>query len=88
VAWIDDMTGTLGPYSQDIVLGPSNPEVVARRFSDEFGCGAVVADVNDLRRVEILGSCRVTDRGALAEALRANPQGNDDEQTPLVLLRR
>ncbi|MCL4441850.1 MAG: hypothetical protein M1609_15060 [Firmicutes bacterium] len=48
---------------------------------------AVIADVNDKKCVDILG---ITDRGYLAavkEALRDNPFGNEDEQTPIVILK-
>jgi F420-0:gamma-glutamyl ligase len=85
VAWIDDVTGTMPPYTQDIVLGPLDPEGVARKASAAFGCGAAVVDANDYGNVEILGSTEV-DSAAVSEAMRPNPQGNDDERTPLVLL--
>jgi hypothetical protein len=87
VAWIDDMTGTLGPYSQDIVLGPLHPDAVARRVGAELGCGVAVVDVNELHRVEILAAHAVSGLDDVVAALRVNPQGNDDERTPLVLLR-
>jgi hypothetical protein len=87
IAWIDDVTGTMPPYTQDIVLGPSDPLGVARRVSAALGCGAVVADANDLGAVEIMGAAGVNDLGWVVDVLRSNPQGNDDQCTPLVLLR-
>jgi hypothetical protein len=78
---------TMGPYSQSIVLGPSDPEGVARRMAAALGCRAAVVDVNDLGNVEIMGASPGVDAEGLTAVMRTNPQGNDDEQTPLVLVR-
>lgn len=87
VAWIDDIPGTMPPFTQHIVLGPEDPSGVSRRIAQEFGCGAAVVDANDLGRVEILGASSFVDHALLIEAMQPNPQGNDDQQTPLVLVR-
>ena len=87
VACIDDFTGTMPPWTQDIVLAPADSQGVACRVARELGCGAATVDANDLGKVEILGCSPEVDRNVLAAALRGNPQGNDDEQTPLVLVR-
>jgi hypothetical protein len=87
VAWIDDIPGNLPPYTQHIVLGPSNPRAVACRVAVALGCGAAVVDANDLGKVEICGASPFIDHRLLEEAMRPNPQGNDDERTPLVLVR-
>lgn len=87
VAWIDDVPGTMPPYTQHIVLGPADPDGVSRKVGRELGCSAAVVDANDLGKVEILGASAFVDRDLLVEAMKPNPQGNDDEQTPLVLVR-
>ena len=87
VAWMDDIPGTMPPYTQHIILGPRDPQGVARSMARELGCGAAVVDANDLGKVEILGASPFLDRELLTEAMRPNPQGNDDQQTPLVLVR-
>jgi hypothetical protein len=87
VAWMDDIPGTMPPYTQHIVLGPADPVGVARRVARELGCRAAVVDANDLGRVDILGASAFLDHDLLTEAMRPNPQGNDDQQTPLVLVR-
>ncbi|MGH9225030.1 MAG: coenzyme F420-0:L-glutamate ligase [Acidimicrobiales bacterium] len=88
VAWMDDIPGTMPPYTQHIILGPHDPTGVARRVAGELHCGAAVVDANDLGRVEILGTSAFVDRKLLIEAMRPNPAGNDDQQTPLVLVRK
>ena len=87
VAWIDDIPGTMPPFTQHIILGPEDPAGVCRRLARELGCSAAVVDANDLGRVEILGTSAFVDRALLIEAMKPNPQGNDDQQTPLVLVR-
>ncbi len=87
VAWVDDIPGTMPPFTQHIILGPEDPAGVSRRVAREIGCGAAVVDANDLGRVEILGASSFVDRQLLTEAMKPNPQGNDDQQTPLVLVR-
>jgi len=87
VAWMDDIPGTMPPYTQHIILGPADPGAVARRVATELRCAAAVVDANDLGRVEILATSAFVDRGLLTEAMRPNPAGNDDQQTPLVLVR-
>ncbi|NEP43378.1 MAG: F420-0:Gamma-glutamyl ligase [Okeania sp. SIO2H7] len=84
---IDDVTGTLPPYDQFIVLGPENPEEVVRQIEAETGLGAAIVDVNDLKAVKILASTPDVSISLLEKALRSNPAGNADEQTPLVLIK-
>lgn len=83
---IDDVTGTLPPYDQFIVLGPRNPQQVVERIQQETGLGAAIVDVNDLRAVKVLAKTADVSLEFLEDALITNPAGNADEQTPIVLL--
>ncbi|MBE3599279.1 MAG: coenzyme F420-0:L-glutamate ligase [Limnochordaceae bacterium] len=85
---IDDIGGTLYPYDRTIVLGPVNGQEVARRVKEATGVDTLIADVNDIHCVDIIGFTGQEDPRELLEALRNNPQGNDDEQTPIVVLKR
>ncbi|MEB3341640.1 F420-0:Gamma-glutamyl ligase [Okeania sp.] len=84
---IDDVTGTLPPYDQFIVLGPENPQQVVEEIRKATGLGAAIVDVNDLKAVKILAATSDVSHPLLEEALRSNPAGNADEQTPIVLIR-
>lgn len=84
---IDDVTGTLPPYDQFIVLGPENPQQVVDQIQKETGLAAAIVDVNDLKAVKILAVSPGVSRAFLEQALITNPAGNADEQTPLVLIR-
>ena len=84
---IDDVTGTLPPYDQFIVLGPDSPQLVVDEIRNVTGLEAAIVDVNDLRAVKILASTSGVNTSLLTQALIDNPAGNADEQTPLVLIR-
>lgn len=84
---IDDVTGTLPPYDQFIVLGPHDPQAVVDRIRQETGLEAAIVDVNDLKAVKILAATSDLPVQFVERALRSNPAGNADERTPLVLLR-
>ncbi|NJL85149.1 MAG: F420-0:Gamma-glutamyl ligase [Leptolyngbyaceae cyanobacterium SM1_1_3] len=84
---IDDVTGTLPPYDQFIVLGPHQPQQVVENILKETGLAAAIVDVNDLKAVKILAATSGVNSALLSQALIDNPAGNADEQTPLVLVR-
>ncbi|MBW4551972.1 MAG: F420-0:Gamma-glutamyl ligase [Aphanocapsa sp. GSE-SYN-MK-11-07L] len=84
---IDDVTGTLPPYDQFVVLGPVNPQQVVDQIRQETGLAAAIVDVNDLKAVKVLAATSEDLIPFLITALRANPAGNADEQTPVVLIR-
>lgn len=84
---IDDVTGTLPPYDQFIVLGPDRPQQLVDRIKQETGLSAAIVDVNDLRAVKILAATTDISPAFLEQALITNPAGNADEQTPVVLIR-
>jgi hypothetical protein len=84
---IDDVTGTLPPYDQFIVLGPANSQAVVDEILAKTGLQAAIVDVNDLKRVAILAATPKATQEVLNQALLNNPAGNAAEQTPVVLIR-
>lgn len=84
---IDDVTGTLPPYDQFIVLGPKNPQSVVDEIKSATGIEVAIVDVNDLRRVKVLAATSGVSEHLLNQALLMNPAGNAAEQTPIVLIR-
>ena len=84
---IDDVTGTLPPFDQFIVLGPEHSQQLVDQIYQETGLKAAIVDVNDLKAVKILAATANTDLDMLSQALIDNPAGNADEQTPVVLIR-
>ena len=69
------------------VLGPENPQEVVEKIQQATGLSAAIVDVNDLKAVKILAATSNVSHSLLEEALRTNPAGNADEQTPVVLIR-
>ncbi|MEI6426960.1 MAG: F420-0:Gamma-glutamyl ligase [Pseudanabaena sp. ELA607] len=84
---IDDVTGTLPPYDQFIVLGPREPQKVVDEIKERTGLEAAIVDVNDLKRVKVLAATAGVSENLLNQALLHNPAGNAAEQTPVVLIR-
>jgi hypothetical protein len=79
--------GTLPPFNRAVSLSPLDPDGVARRLSERFGCGAAVVDINDLGG-NILGAWpKSIDRRLLLEILADNPLGQGTQQTPVGIVR-
>lgn len=86
LAQIDDFAGTMWPYDRHIVLGPKDTQHVVERIKQATGVDAVITDVNDIGKVDILAATDGVDAEALTAYLKDNPHGNDDQQTPIVVL--
>ena len=87
IATIDGYTGTLPPYEQAIVYGPEDPDAFATACAQKTGIGCAVVDANDRVGAKVLGASPGVARDAVVEALRTNPAGNADQQTPIVVLK-
>ncbi len=84
----DDVTGTMPPFDKHIVYGPKDADKVCEQIVQRTGCyGAVVADVNDLKRSAVLGTSRGMDPKRIARILIDNPFGNDSQMTPIVIIK-
>ncbi len=86
ISAIDGYTGTLPPFESTIVLGPRDPDRAAEDIAARTGARAAIVDANDLGIAKVLGASNGVPRAAVERALRANPHGNGDEQTPIVVL--
>jgi len=87
LALIDDVAGTMWPFERYIILGPKEPRKIVERIREATGAGAVIADVNDTGNVDILAASKEVDLKKLVKYLKDNPFGNDDQQTPIVVLK-
>jgi hypothetical protein len=86
LAQIDDFAGTMWPFDRHIVLGPKDTQKVVERIKQATGVDAVITDINDIGKVDILAATDGVDCEALVGYLKDNPHGNDDQQTPIVVL--
>ncbi|OAT85910.1 F420-0:Gamma-glutamyl ligase [Desulfotomaculum copahuensis] len=87
LALIDDVAGTMWPYEKHIILGPRKPDQIVDRIRRATGADAVIADVNDIKCVDILAASNPESGRIARESLRDNPFGNDDQQTPIVVIK-
>lgn len=79
---------TLPPYNRYVVLGPENPDKVARQISESVKAEVAIVDINDLGG-NILGTSKeIMDRKGLLGILKDNPLGQCSEQTPIGIIRK
>ncbi|HUT23255.1 MAG TPA: coenzyme F420-0:L-glutamate ligase [Sumerlaeia bacterium] len=81
-------TSPVPPYDQCVILGPKDPDGVARRIHERTSCEAAIMDVNDIGGSWVLGASDGVDRPLLEEIMRDNPAGQKDQCTPIVLVRQ
>ncbi len=87
-ALIDDISGTTFPYDKSIVMGPINTKRFCDDVSKILGVHVAIADVNDLGKVKILETSNKLNKKFLERNLKTNPAGNDDQKTPIVIIRK
>ncbi|ACB84472.1 coenzyme F420-0:L-glutamate ligase [Natranaerobius thermophilus] len=90
-ALIDDVAGTMPPFDRYIIAGPKDPYATAKKISERTGVGTVIVDANDLGKVDIIGASKEVKEKSnfkqIEKILENNPFGNDDEGTPLVVIK-
>jgi tetratricopeptide (TPR) repeat protein len=87
-AMIDDVAAALPPHDHHVIFGPRDPDGLARELADRLGCDVAIVDANHLTGAWVVGATPGVDRGWLTAALADNPAGNEDERTPIVIVRR
>ena len=81
---------TIPPYNEYVVLGPLKPEKVAAEISQVMkGAPICIVDANDIACMALGCSHPVEYPNAFFEnVLRDNPLGQDNEQTPVGIIRK
>ena len=87
-AMIDDVAGCLPPHDHHVIFGPAEPDAVATALARDLGCEVAIVDANHRSGAWVVGSSDGVDRTWLSGVLNDNPAGNEDEQTPVVIVRR
>jgi tetratricopeptide (TPR) repeat protein len=85
---IDDVLGSLPPYDYCVIMGPEDPSGLSNKIARELGCEAAVVDANDLGVAWAVGYSSGVNPAWLEEVMSTNPAGNQEQQTPVVLVRR
>ena len=87
-ALIDDVTGTMPPFDKCVVYGPENPQKVVDDLKARLNCfGAMIADVNDLKRSRIVGATAGMNAQLASDLLIDNPFGNASQKRPICVLK-
>ncbi len=79
---------TIPPYNQYVVLGPLKPEKVAVSIKEKIGYDVCIVDINDLEGQILGASSKKLDKNLYARILKDNPLGQDDQQTPMGVIRK
>ncbi len=87
-ALIDDVAAALPPNDHHLVFGPRDPDGLAAELAARLRCGAAIVDANHLSGAWVVAASEGIDRRWLEAALNDNPAGNQDERTPVVIVRR
>ena len=79
---------SMWPYTEYAVLPPIDPERVCQKVEDELGIPAEIIDGNNIDVKIIAGSRGVpADKRLSRLILLDNPMGQDEEMTPIILVR-
>ena len=76
----------IAPYNHYVSKGPLNANEVAKKISEKIGVSVAIVDANDIG-VNILGTSFAVDKKFIARAIKDNPLGQSDEQTPVGIIR-
>lgn len=79
---------TIPPYNHYVVLGPLNPDKVAAEIKESIGYDVCIVDINDLEGQILGASSKTLDKDLYARILKDNPLGQDDQQTPMGIIRK
>ncbi len=86
-ALIDDPPAAMPPFDYAVIPGPRDSFAVSERIKEITGCEAAIIDANDLGNAWAVGYSNGVDKEKLEAALSDNPAGNEDQQTPIVIVR-
>jgi len=75
-------------YNEMGILACENGDKVCQDLKDKFGLSFVIADVNDLGRNIVGRSSELKGKEKIIlEALKGNPAGQSNQQTPIIILK-
>jgi hypothetical protein len=82
------MSFSILEYAHYAKLAPQDPDGVARRIKEKFGCDAVILDANYLGAFSLGKSTRAISESFIGKLFRDNPLGQSDEMTPFAIVRK
>ncbi len=86
-AMIDDPPAAIPPFDYAVIPGPKDSFAVSKKVKEITGCRAAIIDANDLGDAWAVGFSDGVNKEKLEAVLSDNPAGNEDQQTPIVIVR-
>ena len=86
-AMIDDPPAAIPPFDYAVIPGPKDSFAVSEKIKKITGCEAAIIDANDLGDAWAVGYSSGVNKAKLEAVLSDNPAGNEDQQTPIVIVR-
>ena len=87
-AMIDDVGACFPPHDHHVIFGPRAPDALSAQLAARLGSPVAIVDANHRSGAWVVGASAGVDRAWLSRALSDNPAGNEDEQTPIVIVRK
>jgi len=87
VAMIDDMPASMAPYDFYVIPGPYNSDLLSEMIKEKTGYETAIVDANDLGIAWVVGASSGVDKKKVEQYMLDNPAGNEDNQTPIILVR-
>lgn len=87
VTQIDDMPASMPPYDYYVISGVHNSKEFLNKIKEITNCEACIVDANDLGIAWVVDSTDKVNKKFVEKTLSDNPQGNEDFQTPIVIIR-
>ena len=75
-------------YAHFAKLAPKDPDGIARKIKERFGCETVILDANYRGAFSLGKSSRQVKESFIGDLFRDNPLGQSDEMTPFAIVRR
>ncbi len=85
---IDDMPASMAPYDYFVIPGPYNSSKLAERIKQQTGFEAAIIDANDMGIAWAVGASKGVNAKELEQFMADNPAGNEDDQTPIIIVRK
>lgn len=79
---------TIPPYNEYVVPGPDNSEKTAAEIGGLIGVRTLIVDINDIGGRILGDSHKLKDHKKILSILKNNPLGQDDEGTPIGIMRK
>ncbi len=88
VAMIDaPHTSGVKEYYECVIMGPKEPDKVAKEIKLATGCETAIMDVNDIGGSWVVGSSLGVNKRLLEDIMCDNPAGQGGQLTPIIIIR-